>query len=163
MIPLAESCFSIILTLAMIKAVRRVNIGHLGNMAVLVVAIIGEHVIGLQPVQNIGRFVVHALQLAILVVEVGRAGVLLATRVVTIIAAIVVHALQLAILVVEVGRAGVLRATRVVTIIAAIVVHAIHLAVLVVEADRAGVLLATLVVTCVAARVCTFQAHGRAM
>jgi len=73
------------------------------------------------------------------------------------------HALQLAILVVEVGRAGVLLATRVVTIIAAIVVHAIHLAVLVVEADRAGVLLATLVVTCVAARVCTFQAHGRAL
>ena len=130
MIPLAESCFSI-LTPAMIKAVRRVNIGLLGNMAVLVVAEIGEHVTGWHMAQFIDRFVVHALQLAILVVEVGRAGVLLATRVVTIIAAIVVHA--------------------------------IHLAVLVVEADRAGVLLATLVVTCVAARVCTFQAHGRAL
>ena len=32
MIPLAESCFSIILTLAMIKAARRVNIGQTGNM-----------------------------------------------------------------------------------------------------------------------------------
>jgi hypothetical protein len=63
-------------------------------------------------VQNIDRFVVHALQLAILVVEVGRAGVLLATRVVTIIAAIVIH---LAVLVVEADRAGVLLATLVVT------------------------------------------------
>jgi hypothetical protein len=56
MIPLAESgCF--ILTPAMIKAVRRVNIGHLGNMAVLVAVIIWEHVVGLQMVQNIGRIV----------------------------------------------------------------------------------------------------------
>ena len=82
MTPSAESCFSI-LTHAMIKAVRRVHIAHLGNMAVLVAAVIGEHVIGLQLVQNIDRFVVHVTHLAILVVEVGRAGVLLATRVVT--------------------------------------------------------------------------------
>lgn len=80
MIPLAESCFSI-LTHAMIKAVRRVNIGHLGNMAVLVVIILGEHVVGMQPVQNIAQFVVHALHLAKLAVEVDRAGVLLAIRV----------------------------------------------------------------------------------
>ena len=82
MIPSAESCFSI-LTPAMIKAVRRVNIGNLGNMAVLVVAIIGEHVLGVQLVQNIGQFVVRALHLGVLVVEADRAGVLLATLVVT--------------------------------------------------------------------------------
>ena len=82
MIPSAGSCFTI-LTPAMFKAVRRVNIGHLGNMAVLVVAIIGEHVIRVYTVQNIGRFVVHALHLAILVVEADRAVVLLATLVVT--------------------------------------------------------------------------------
>ena len=81
-IPLAESCFSI-LTPATIKAVRRVNIGHLGNMAVLVVVEIGELVLCLQLVQNIGRFVYHALHLAKLVVEADRAGVLLATRVFT--------------------------------------------------------------------------------
>ena len=86
MIPLAESCFSI-LTPAMIKAVRRVNTGHLGNMEVLVAVVIGVLVIGLQLVQNIGRFVDHALQLAKLVVEADRAGVLLATLVVTCVAA----------------------------------------------------------------------------
>lgn len=82
MIPLAESCFSL-LTPAMIKAVRRVNIGHLGNMAVLVVAIHGEHVIHGERVQNIDRFVGHVIHLAELVVEAERVGVLLATLVVT--------------------------------------------------------------------------------
>ena len=81
MIPLAENCFSIILTHATIKAVRRVNIGHLGNMAVLVA--IKFRVYAGVSLQNLGRFVVHALHLAILVVEADRAGVLLATLVVT--------------------------------------------------------------------------------
>jgi hypothetical protein len=63
MIPLAESC-CVILTPAMIKAVRRVNIGHLGNMAVLVAVIIWEHVIGMHMVQNIGRIVVLATRRA---------------------------------------------------------------------------------------------------
>jgi len=82
MIPLAESCFSI-LTPALIKAVRLVNIGHLGNMAVLVVAILLGHVVSLLRVQNIDRFAHHALHIAMLVVEADRASVLLATRVVT--------------------------------------------------------------------------------
>ena len=82
MIPLAESCYSI-LTPAMIKAARRVNIGHLGNMEVLVAVVIGVLVIGSQLVRNIGRFVDHALHLAERVEEADRQGVLLATRVVT--------------------------------------------------------------------------------
>ena len=121
MIPLAESCFSIILTPAMIKAVRLVNIGHLGNMAVLVVAILLGYVVVFLRGQNIDRFVIHALQLAMLVVEADRAGVLLVILVVTTVVALVCYAIQLAGVVVEVDRADVILATPIVTIVAAFV------------------------------------------
>tara|TARA_B110000238_G_C16054942_1_gene407805 strand:+ start:657 stop:923 length:267 start_codon:yes stop_codon:yes gene_type:complete len=54
---------------ALIKAVRRVNIGPDGNMAKLVVAEIGEHVTGWHTAQFIDRYAVHAMHDAEPVVE----------------------------------------------------------------------------------------------
>lgn len=63
MIPSAESCFSI-LTPAMIKAVRRVNIGQTGNMVKVAAKTELGFTAGPLGVPIIGRYAVHAIHLA---------------------------------------------------------------------------------------------------
>ena len=63
MIPLAESCFSI-LTPAMIKAVRRVNIGQDGKMVKVAAKTELGFTAGPLGVPIIGRYAVHAIHLA---------------------------------------------------------------------------------------------------
>ena len=64
MIPSAESCFSIILTPAMIKAVRRVNIGQNGKMVKVAAKTELGFTAGPLGVPIIGRYAVHAIHLA---------------------------------------------------------------------------------------------------